>query len=114
MTNQFAVLIPLRVQGPSRAAHFMLVADCYAELEAEDDRLLDSAWSLDDGDDSGDVDVELTVAADDEATAFELASSSVRSAIHHAGGLTPGWGERVPALDAVVYRIRDEADVALV
>jgi hypothetical protein len=113
MTNQFAVTLRLMVAGPDRAAHFEQVADCFARLEQQHDSLLDCAWSLSDGDEFADVDVELTVAAPDEAFAYELASSSVRAAIHEAGGYTPGWDERAPDLDVVVYRLTHE-EVTLV
>ncbi|HVA60348.1 MAG TPA: hypothetical protein VNG13_07400 [Mycobacteriales bacterium] len=84
------------------------MADCYAGLKAGDAALLDCAWGFSDRDQHGDVDVDVTVAASDEATAYELASASVRAAIQHAGGFTPDWDERVPDLSSVAYRLTDE------
>lgn len=113
MTNRFAVSLSLSVTGPDRAAHFETVADRFASLEARDAHLLDCAWSFSDEEEHSDVDVDVTVAADDESAAYLLASSSVRAAIHDAGGFTAGWDEFAPDLDAVVYRLTDE-DVTLV
>lgn len=98
----------LTVKGPERAAHFDHVVARYADLERRHDGLLDCAWSLADHDTHAAVDVALTVRAESEAAAYALASSSVRAAIHDAGGRTPDWDDPEPALDAVVYRLANE------
>lgn len=107
MTARFAVTMWLTVKGPDRAAHFEDVVGRYADIESDHDGLLDCAWSLDDKEAHGDVEVELTVAAPNEAAAVALANASVRAAIQRAGGYTPGWDDAVPDL-AVVYRLANE------
>lgn len=107
----FAVTLRLIVKGPDeiRQSHFERVTDRYATLEAADAHLLDCSWGYSDRGAHADVEIDLTVDAADETAAYELASASVRSAIHDAEGATPGWGERVTDPSAVVYRITDEA-----
>jgi hypothetical protein len=109
--TSFAVTLRLTVKGPDevRRFHFERVIDRYAALEAADAHLLDCSWSYAERDVSADVEVDLTVEAADEATAYEVASASVRSAIHEAEGSTPGWGERPSDPSAIVYRLTDEA-----
>jgi hypothetical protein len=85
------------------------VTDRYATLEAADAHLLDCSWGYSDHGGHATVDIDLTVDADDETAAYELASASVRSAIHDAHGATPGWGERASDPAAVVYRLTDES-----
>ena len=109
--THFAATFLLRVTGPDRAAHFQQVVDAYADLERETGYLLDCAWSLSDADDYADVDVEVTVAAEDPHAAQWLASGSIRSAIHAAGGYTPGWDPRAAGVDAVAYELREEEEV---
>jgi hypothetical protein len=110
MTN-FAVTLQLAVGGPDevRRFHFERVVDSYGALEAADAHLLDCSWSYAEQNEQARVDIDLTVEAGDEATAYELASASVRSAIHDADGSTPGWGELPADPSTVVYRLVGEA-----
>lgn len=103
----YGVKLGLHVSGSGRADHFDRVVDAYADLEDADGALLDSSFGYSDQDDHAEMDVEITVAATSEDEAFRIAASSVRSAIHAAGGSTPDWTERHPA-DAV-YRITDDS-----
>jgi hypothetical protein len=107
----FAVTLRLIVKGPDeiRQSHFERVTDCYARLEAADAHLLDCSWGFSDHGADANVDIDMTVDAADEAAAYELASASVRSAIHDAEGATPGWGERATDPSTVVYRLTDES-----
>lgn len=104
----YTVTMRLVVKGASRADHFGRVVDRYSVLEEQHEALLDCAWGLSDQDTHGDLDVSVTVLADDEAQAWELACSSVRSAIHDAGGFTPDWTERISDAGVVAYRMTDE------
>lgn len=52
---------------------------------------------------TGAVDVCASVMAQDEPTALRMALVAIRSAVHHAGSATPGWGH---ALQQVISRIR--------
>jgi len=104
----YEVRLSLRASGePDRAAHFEAVTDAFAALEDVHDDVLDSSFGFADSDDFAEMDVEVTVMAADEAQAYQLASSCVRSAIQTAGGHTPDW-EHLPSSGAV-YRLTDES-----
>lgn len=109
--TSFAVTLRLAVKGPDEARrfHFERVIDRYAALEAAGAHLLDCSWTYTERGSHAQVDVDLTVDADDDTSAYDLASASVRSAIHEAEGSTPGWGERPSDPAAIVYRLTDEA-----
>ena len=111
----FAVTLHLTVEGPDgrRRDHFERVTDAYAALEAADARLLDCSWGYADRRGYGEIDLDLTVVAEDKAGAFEVASAAAWSAIHAAGGVTAGSAERSQGSADVAYRMTDEA-VALV
>jgi hypothetical protein len=82
---------------------FIIVPDGVADVEAEaeavmgslvdleqvDDRLSDSAVGVDLA--AMTLDVELTVKGDDYQDCVQYALSAIRTAIHSAGGATPGW-----------------------
>jgi hypothetical protein len=106
----FAVSLRLIVKGPDgiRQSHFERVTDSYASLEAADAHLLDCSWGYSDRGADATVEIDVTVQADSEAAAFELASASVRSAIHDADGVTATWDEVPRDPSAVVYRVTDE------
>lgn len=105
----YDVMLELHVTGGSdRSSHFQQVSDEYCRLEEADPRLLDSAFSFADSDEHAEVEVELTINADTEDEAYQIASDCVRTAIHAAGGFTPNWGERVHD-DAPVYRVTEES-----
>jgi hypothetical protein len=113
MRGMYSVTLGLTVKGPHRQAHFGQVVDCYAALENKHEDLLDCAWGLSDQDDHGHVEVSVTLVASDDHEAWELASSSIRAAIHDAGGFTPDWTERAEDADAVEYRLTDEEIAAV-
>lgn len=106
--TSFAVTMRLLVDGPSRDDHFRRVVERYTDLEHGHSALLDCSWALTDHDDHSDVDVSVTVLAGDEIEASELAVSSVRSAIHDAGGFTPDWTGTAATDGAVAYRMTDQ------
>ena len=111
MSSRFAITLELRVTGPDRSGSFDEVIDCYAKLESGDERLLDCAWSFTDNQHHSYVTVELTIQADDEAAAYDLARGSVRAAIQDAGGYTPGWEDSAQDPEMVVYRLASEEAV---
>ncbi len=105
----YSVTVRLTVVGPDRAAHFERVVDRYGSLERQHDDLLDCGWGFSDLDSTSEVDIAITVREDDERAAWGIATSSIRTAIHAAGGFTPSWDEHTaPTVDAVAYRLSDE------
>ncbi|HVA60580.1 MAG TPA: hypothetical protein VNG13_08590 [Mycobacteriales bacterium] len=104
MEHMFEVEMNLRVFGPNRAKNFDAVTDAYYTVEQGDARLLDCAWDYAECDDSGEVDVQITVTGSDEKDAYAKASTAVRTAIHATGGLTPGW-EDIADRDVSAYRV---------
>lgn len=60
-------------------------------LEDCDPRIADSAVGCNTA--TGEVEIELTAAGSSPADAMQLAESSLRAAIHAAGGFTPGWDD---------------------
>jgi hypothetical protein len=85
------------------AWQFIIVPDGVADVEAEaeavmgslvdleqvDDRLSDSAVGVDLA--AMTLDVELTVKGDGYQDCVQHALAAIRTAIHSAGGATPGW-----------------------
>lgn len=71
-------------------AHFIDVIDAYSRIEEQDDRLLDCSWSLEHepGSQTASIEIAVTIAED---TTVEVAIAAIRTAIHEAGGFTPGW-----------------------
>lgn len=106
----FAVTLHLVVEGPDdlRRRHVERVTGSYAAIEAADVHLLGGSWRYGERGRHAEVDAELTVEAEDKATAFVRASTGVWAAIRAAGGFTPAAGERAPGPATVVYREIDE------
>lgn len=104
MRRMYEVRMILWVSGGDPAESFTRVADAHA-LEAVGESLLDASFGFSAHDDnSAHVDVEITVAAEDDDAAFALATSSVQAAIQTAGGVTPDWESAV-----TVYRLAGES-----
>lgn len=111
MIEMYEVRMSLRVSGgPDRAEHFDVVVDAFSALEAVHDEVLDSSFGFTNHDEFSEIDIEVTVNAEDATEAYRLASSCVRSAIQQAGGHTPDW-DHAPThdLSAAVYRVTDES-----
>lgn len=115
MSEMYAVTMTLFVDGPveGRSESFSDVVTAYSKIEAADPSLLDVAFGYSEGNDSAQVDIELTVSANNDDEAYALASASVRAAIHEAGGDTPEWGRR-PREATAVYRDGGPSSVELI
>jgi hypothetical protein len=87
----YETVIPVSVE-PDDAALAIAAGQMTEQLATIDDQtpeLLDYAVSSDDA--AHTIVFELTVDADDEMQALAGALSWVRTAVHAAGGSTPGW-----------------------
>jgi len=65
------------------------IMDSLVDLEHVDDRLSSSGVGLDLA--AMTLDVEVTVRGDDYQDCVQHALAAIRTAIHSAGGATPGW-----------------------
>ncbi|HEX6756036.1 MAG TPA: hypothetical protein VF109_08830 [Mycobacteriales bacterium] len=99
----------MHVEGPETPAEIggavEAMTDELAGLDAAHPDLLDWSVGL-----AGDVvEVDLTVDAGTPEAAAALAVGAVRTAIHAAGGGTPGWEDTPPADAAVTYRLDEQS-----
>ena len=74
-------------------------------LAGIDDGVSDPAVALDLG--TGHVEVELVVGAASAGAAADLGFDVIRTAIHAAGGFTPGWGDVSDSTGHVEYDIEN-------
>lgn len=89
--------------GPDRSEHFERLVDEYAKIEDVHDDLLDASFGFTEcADDCVNIDIEVTVRAEDPGAAYDLTSSSVRAAIQAAEGSTPDWEVRGESIDRVI------------
>lgn len=78
------------------------VMDCLMDLEAVDERLRDSSVSLDAAGRSMTIGLAVQAANYEDGVAHAL--TSIRTAIHAAGGATPEWGESGAHLEPAGFR----------
>jgi hypothetical protein len=91
----YAIVIPVHMEllnGGSLADAARQVVDQLAMIDDNTAEFLDYAVSSDASD--GTVTFEITADAEDELQAVAGAVSWVRTAVHAAGGSTPGWNVR--------------------
>lgn len=81
-------------------AHLIDLEDCTPEL-------LDSTVGMDMN--AQTIEVEVTIEAATAGAALDLAVSVLRSAIHAAGGSTPGWEDEGANLGRIAFMI-DESE----
>lgn len=106
---KYGVEIDLRYLTDSTddpASEVEAVVDHLIELEECTPGLLDSTVGLDMG--AQTLDVQITIEADTGGAALDQAVSCLRSAIHAAGGSTPGWEGDVEEMGRIAYVIEDE------
>ena len=101
----YAVTLWLTVKGPGFDTNFDDVVAQYAAIEQASDALLDCAWSLDDKDAHGDVEVEATVTGESASVALQSVVGAVITAVERAGAHAVAWDVAVPG---VVYRLANE------
>ena len=94
----FAIEIVVRsMTGPDHAERaFGEIADAFFDLDGVNDQDLAS-----------DIDIltfSMNLSADDEVAGLSAAMAAVRTAIHTAGGATPGWDSHVETLRTVIER----------
>jgi len=82
------------------------VTEEYAKLEVGDDRLVDVAFGANAKD--MELEIELTVDAADPGDAAQLGWTTVRTAIHAAGGCTPNWEEGAPDVHILCYELDEQ------
>lgn len=112
-THMYAVRIHLVASGADRLGlqdHVLDLDEHLVELEACNRGLLD--WSLGttiiaDGT-AASIEAEFTIDAPTWGQALDEATALIRTAIHAAGGATPGWDDEDSDTGRVVYRIDDE------
>lgn len=78
-------------------AHTDLVADNLIDLEGSLPQLLDSTVTTDFKESI--VEITVTVEGEDYSKAIAIAESSIRSAIHGAGGNTRSWEQSITTLE---------------
>lgn len=112
-TVMYAVRIHLIASGRDRAGlqeNVLDVSDQLSDLEASIPWLRD--WSLGttmlEGGSAASIEAEFTVDAETWGRALDDATCLIRTAIHAAGGATPGWDDGDPGVGSVAYRIDDE------
>lgn len=88
------------------ASEVEAVVDHLIDLEACTPGLLDSTVGLDMG--ARTLEVQITIEADTGGAALDQAVACLRSAIHTAGGSTPGWENDVEDVGRIAYVIDDE------
>ena len=107
---KYGVHVPLVTSGDADLSECVeQVMEPWAALEECHERLLDFALGMDLS--TGTVEAEITVEADAVEEAVSLAVSSLRSAIHASGGLTPDW-DTIPTDTAVKSYILDETGLS--
>jgi hypothetical protein len=94
--TMFVVALVAEVRVPPEqfeSAHvaLTLVMDHLVEQETADPRLSDADLSVNLHE--GRVELGIAVAVGSPADAFAIGKAAIRSAIHGAGGFTPGWDE---------------------
>lgn len=103
---KYGLRIDLAVTGPGSLEESVeRVVEEFAKLEGCTDGLLDFALGANLV--AGDVEVEITVEADALEDAVSLGVSSLRTAIHAAGGGTPNW-DTLPLDESLVQYVLDK------
>ena len=79
---------------------FAAIADAFFDLDDVNDQDLSS--------DDETLTFSMSLSADDEIAALSEAMTAVRTAIHAAGGATPGWESHIETLRTVIEREQNE------
>lgn len=105
---RYGVEIELRYSGSSddSPSEVEVIVDHLIDLEECTPGLLDSTVGLDMG--AQTIEVQITIEADTGGAALDQAVACLRSAIHAAGGSTPGWEDGVEEMGRIAYVIDDE------
>lgn len=86
---------------PDRAeSAFVAIADAFFDLDGVDDQDLASGVDT--------LTFSMTLTAVDEVAGLSAAMTAVRTAIHAAGGATPGWESHIETLRTVIEREQNE------
>ncbi|MFT4051095.1 MAG: hypothetical protein QM677_02455 [Microbacterium sp.] len=104
--NDWAIEIVVQAAGPVSDETFAAVADAFYDLDNLEDHDVSAEKS------AATLTFGMSLSARDEVEGLTAAMSAVRTALHAAGGATPGWETDIETLRTVIERER-HGEIAL-